>query len=525
MSNQQKTPRLIMVGVGVLMVAAAVMTGWVTRHGVGFPADAVDYTSAARTFAAHRVLQVPDNQGGLEPLSHYPPLYSLMLGAAGQMNGDVLAVARWVDLVLFPLNVLLLAWLAHRMGIMTGAVLVVCALFTLAPDILLAHVSVRSETLALTGWLTGLLLLLEWSRRKTWGWLMAAAAMASLVMLTRYVGAALILAGALFVFFYSTGGGTRKIGHGISYLLIAVFPTLAWMVTHPSSRGAADRQFGFYGLTNYQYGKFFGAFARWMLPFNGHSVEKAIYIGLLLVLLAMFVALLSRGGGRVSMLWAVQFSDRVALVLLLLNLAAYEAVVFLSGIFLDPVQDVSSRMQILPFVFVLLLLGVAASALAQNREIQWTGCLRRLAVSLVALLVGGYVCGAATWLRGADQEELGDNNAGIRQSAAIALLRGRYGSVPVYTNYSGRIYYFTGRTDFYLTPFPRLKARNDPNLGFAAEQAKMLADLVTRHGVIIYFKDTIPKMSTAEEMEETPSLKILADFPDAVILVATSDGK
>ncbi len=118
---------------------------------------------------------VPDERGGLVPMSHYPPLYPAVLAEVEKVSGDVLPAARVLDLFLFPLNVLLLAELARRMGLAAGATLVVCTLFLLMPDIMMSYASVRSETLVITWWLLGLALLWEYHNNESWVWLVVAA--------------------------------------------------------------------------------------------------------------------------------------------------------------------------------------------------------------------------------------------------------------------------------------------------------------------------------------------------------------
>jgi hypothetical protein len=463
-------------------------------------------------------LLVPDEHGGLTPLSHYPPLYSATLAAVSKFTGDALPSGRWLDVVLFPLNVLLLAGLGRRIGLAAGATMVVCALFVLAPDIMLSYVSIRSETLVLTWWLLGLGLLLEWRRHGSEGLFWTAAVLAALAMLTRYVGVSLGLAGAWFILTDAPGQWGRKLARSAAYLFVAVAPTALWMFTHRGPQGVADRHPAFYGLTHYQYGKFFGAFARWALPLDGHYAAKGVFILLLGTLATALLVLRARAGARPFSLVAAGGLERSAMILLVANLAVYEAVVFLSGIFLDPVQDVSSRMQIPPFVFMLLLLGAGASALGRGERGRWTAASRVLGGAWLAFLLGGYLYGAAVWLGTADAEALGDNNADIRHSPTLATVNQRFANVPLYTNYAGRIYYHTGRSDYQMVPFPRDKTRNAAKQDFADELAGMVADLAARHGVIIYFKDVQPKMQTFEELEATPGLRVVEDYPDAVIL-------
>ena len=91
-----------------LLAAALATVLTLTRRGVGVSPDSMTYLEAATNFHEGRGLVATAPDGSLQPLSHYPPLYPVMLSllqygagssldAVGPLNGALL----WLSLVSF----------------------------------------------------------------------------------------------------------------------------------------------------------------------------------------------------------------------------------------------------------------------------------------------------------------------------------------------------------------------------------------------------------------------------------------
>ncbi len=515
--------RGLLVGLVFLMVGAAGASLWVTRDGVGFSNNSAPFVCAARTYLQGGAMLVADDAGGLEPLRHWPPLYPAALAAMSKLTGDVPAAARWLDALLFPLSICLLAALALRLRLSAVAGAAVCLLFTLAPVILWAYVSAMSEALCLMFWLLGLGLLLEYQKRQSWVWLVAAAVVAAAVAMTRYVGEAHILAGVVFVLLFTTGSWARKLVRAAAYGLIAVAPLASWIGSWDHASVVADRHPAYYGLTLSQIQKIAAALTRWVIPLDGHSIFKIGLFAVVGLLAAILAFLLVKGWRRQTRRPAWDWREHAPVMLIAISLLIYQAVILLTAMFLDPVMDLSERMQILPFVFVLLLLGAGATALWRGDPTSDDRTTRLCAGALAALITLIYACVAVFWLRHARADRLDFNNTAWHHSRAILLAQTRYAALPLYTNYPGLLYLYTERTDLHLVPYTMIHVRNVADADFARNFANLLQGLAACHGVIVYFKDLEPRMILLDELKKNPALRVVDETTDAVFLRAVAD--
>ena len=119
---------VLTLGVLAVLGAGGVLTLlWVTRWGPGTEPDSVVYIAAARSLLAGeglRVMKVIRRLGGetLVPMTHFPPLYPVLISAIGLGGVEALEAARWLNAALFGGSVLLVglviractrrAWLA-----------------------------------------------------------------------------------------------------------------------------------------------------------------------------------------------------------------------------------------------------------------------------------------------------------------------------------------------------------------------------------------------------------------------------
>lgn len=93
---------------GALALLAAAACLYATHRGPGLFADSKYYLEGARALLAGRGYSVPSATGEPVPITHWPPLYSLALAAAGGLSGlDPERVARWLNAALLGATVLL----------------------------------------------------------------------------------------------------------------------------------------------------------------------------------------------------------------------------------------------------------------------------------------------------------------------------------------------------------------------------------------------------------------------------------
>ena len=125
-------------------------------------------------------------------MTHYPPLYALVLAISQPVRLDILEWARWVSLLAFGLAILLSGWIVWNRTKSAFFSLAAAGLVFGSGVMLRTFSWAMSEPLYIVLELSGFLLLAVYfqaSRRK---WLVAAALSAGLALLTRYVGFSLV---------------------------------------------------------------------------------------------------------------------------------------------------------------------------------------------------------------------------------------------------------------------------------------------------------------------------------------------
>jgi len=502
-----------------LMVLAAATSAWITRHGPGFEGNSVPYVSAARTFAQTGVMLVPDDKGQMGRLVLWPPLYPATMGALSKVFGDALPAGRWLNVGLFPLNILLLALLGWQLGLAKRPLALVCLLFTFAPVTLYAHINLMSESLCLFWWLGTLNGLLVYHRRQTWPILVSVALLAALTWLSRFIAIATIASGALFVLGCTQGTWHRRVWRGGAFGLMAVAPLEIWTHFLSGVTIIGTRKLSYYGLAKHQIDQILRAWLRWVVPFDQMAAVKVAAIAVFVVWLGFLVLKIYRhrdsifaagaDGGAIS---------QAGLILIALNFAAVEGVIFCTALFLDVTLDMGERMHYFAFVFVLLLLGAMGSALVRGALATSGPPARKFAAAVPILILAGYFAGGALWLSQADSVHLNYNARAWRESPALAALAQKYSDTLIYTNHIGAIYLHTGRTDARLVPLSLDKTRPMAMADFEDSFANMLRETTAHHGLIVYFRETYDR-APLESVEKDPRLKVLETFPDAVFFV------
>jgi 4-amino-4-deoxy-L-arabinose transferase-like glycosyltransferase len=380
-----------------LMAAGAAAILYVTRHGAGVTLDAVYYLSEARTWVATGHMVIPDFYGGIQPTTHWPPLYPLLLAVFGHFTGDAPSGARWLGAVVFALNIMLVAWLGRRAAQSPWGGLASAFVFACAPAVLLVHASIMSEAPCLAWWLLSVLLLLRYQDSESSGLLAASALAAGLAIFTRYGAVAVIPAAVFFLLVYGRSPVARRLGLALVYALIAAVPTAIYLILHlrsdpPLTRtihwpaAEAQRHFHYFGITSQQMLASIRAFEEWLCPVDAWSFHFR------LVFFVLFGAGLLFGLGQMFRAGKNSAADqpprgRVS-ALFLANGVAYLTVILLTGMFFDPALDMSSRMYLPAFVFALLLAAACWPFLREAVLARPRGAMFGVAGALLLLLLG-----------------------------------------------------------------------------------------------------------------------------------------
>ena len=119
-----------------------------------------------------------------------------------------------------------------------------------APTMLGIHVMAWSEPLFILLCLLSLIVLSGSIERQKYSWLILAGILASLALLTRFAGVALVAAGLVGIVFFSKTHWSKRLLESLTFGLISIVPLLALLVYNQQVSGSAtNRILAFHPIT------------------------------------------------------------------------------------------------------------------------------------------------------------------------------------------------------------------------------------------------------------------------------------
>ena len=207
------------------VLGAALVLARETTHGVGLHSDSLLYISVARNLLAGEGFL----QFAFGAMTHWPPLYPLLLAAPGLFAVDPLAAAGLLNAVVFGLTVLVAGLWLHQRLRSQWLVLWGCVAVMLSLPLTSEASWALSEPLFILLTTLSLVQADRFLENGKHGALVWAAAFAALACLTRYLGVALVAATALLLAAQPGAAIQLKGRRIVAYALIALAPLCLWM--------------------------------------------------------------------------------------------------------------------------------------------------------------------------------------------------------------------------------------------------------------------------------------------------------
>lgn len=460
-------PRGAVLAVPAVAGVAALVAA--TGKGLYVSPDAVFYVGTARNLVDGHGFTPPP---GLPPLQHFPPLLTLLLAGIGKVGPDPLTAARVVNALAYGGIVLLVGLVVRARTGSVYAGTVAAVLTACAVDLLAYSASALSEPLFVVLGLAGLLALAADVDRPRKGMLLAAGGLVAAACLTRYVGAALAVAGVGYLL------ARRRVVDAMIFGALAVVPLVAWLAW--AGGQGSDRSLAWHLFGTHYLGQAGRPLARWVLPWPRPPIGLVLALAVVVVGLVLARRAAGVAAGPPSSL------DRL--------LAAF-AVAYLALLLADrTVADVTGRLDarfLLPLHVVAILLAVPA---LHRRKLEGVA----VAVAVVQLI------GAISWTVGG----LTDRSITRRGYNAVALERSTL-LAGDYSNAPDGVFFLTGRTSL------AIPAKKDYLTGKANPRyADQLAALRDHHGAVLVYLDVPFRRSfqpSRAELEAALPLQLLAD--------------
>lgn len=393
-------------------------------QGVGTNPDSAVYISTARSVLAGDGFTALSFWGRREPLTHYPPLYPIVLAAISLIGGEPLEDAKWLNIVIFPVNIILVGLVLWAS---TGSVLSSLAGSLLAlssPDLLEAHSMAWSEPLFILLWLAGFYALSSHLKSGSYLALISSAILIGLAAITRYVGVACICAGTLVLFITNL----KRPTNAIWFAAVSSFPVVIWTLRNVQQTGnVANRHILFHPLKSENIKEAAYTIVKW---FGAFEFPTGIQCALLLLLITFMVV-----AGYAS-LRLEKYRLSVPFVLFI---PVYSVLLIVSKSFVDSAIPFDGR--ILSPIFVATIVFVLSVCTNGAR----TRYARSLSIFVILTWIVLSSAQANAFIQEAKTYGLGYARKTVKNSVVLAHLKAIPATTKVYTNDPGRIYLCLGR--------------------------------------------------------------------------------
>jgi hypothetical protein len=230
-----------------ILLALAILPAFVVIRatepfGPGVSPDSTAYLGAAKSLRDGYGYTL---QG--EPLSHFPPLYSVLLAGVGHFTGDLEDAARYCGAILFSVNAVLLFLLLRLGGLHFLSSGLIAAFFACHPSIVEIHTMAWSEPLFFSLLLGSLLFHQRFFATGNCTWLIPGAMLFGLAMVTRYSGLLIWPALAAFCIWKRDERGAiwGRLRPPILWAAISITPYALWTLRNmlmAGSRGLSDER-------------------------------------------------------------------------------------------------------------------------------------------------------------------------------------------------------------------------------------------------------------------------------------------
>ena len=443
----RKFPPIVIIT--IIAIMGSIMIYISTYWGPWVFSDSTGYIVAARNLITGRGLGLYEPSGNFQPLSLHPPFYSLVLGFFGLFGADMVNTARWMDIILFGLTILLVGitlytFTRSRWLSILGSFLLFCM-----PVLVDIFSGAMSEPLFIFIGLASILLILLFLRNNRFILLLTAGVTSGLAMITRYSGLAFIFTGVFVLLVYSHKALKKRIINIIIYGILSCLPVIGWLTwLRIQSVGARSLQIS--SNVGQRFTQFrlavLEVFWSW-LPFTSLLPQYTYYLARNLILIFIFLILVL----FCLTIWKMYKNNQkvfestngflVALLLFAFTVA-YLFILAFSYIYTYPPPDIIPR-TLLPMQ-IAVLLAVFSLILFFIRAWQSAKWLNIIPIVLLIGISISYLHDSIVIVSYNRQYGSGYTSKALRNSKLIFVVEQLPSKIPIISNESALVLFYTG---------------------------------------------------------------------------------
>jgi 4-amino-4-deoxy-L-arabinose transferase-like glycosyltransferase len=511
----------------LLLALAAAAILWITPFGVGVTTDSVVYLVGARHLARGLDFSLPSVDSPTRLITHYAPFYSILL-AAGELAGvDALTWGRILNTLLFVASLFLTLQIILNFAPKKNAESVITGLLLagllLTPFFVLElFATAWSEALFVFLFLLSLQLVGKYLEAPSGRLLIFAGLATGAAFLTRYAGAALLIAFCLVIWLFSRQNTRRRLTGALTFGALAIAPQAFWLLRNLFLTGTTtSRELSFHPFGKTLVWQAMTTMSSWLLA---PETTPTIVKGAILVLAA---------GGIAYGLWRKVVATETStadlrrrlseslpgiVLIILVFIPIYFIFLGVSLDFFDANIPMDGRIFITVYFSILILTGyLLQQFVPANRSQRW---LKNGVLVLGLALISGNVFNSAPSVTAAHQYGLGFENSFWQSSDLLAALKNVPQDLAVYTNVPESIRLYTNRK-VELLPRKFDPANQQTNPNYANDLETVLQRVRGGEAVIVYYNVLErPNLTGNGEIQSAPGLLILDTTNDGVIYAA-----
>ena len=426
-----------------------------TNWGAWAFSDSAAYVSAARNFAAGHGFVILNSNGGITPMTEFPPLYSMLLSLFLGSGQDPNRAIRWVNISLFPAFIGLfgtILYIQYRRLLPAVVGMLFCVFSPVLIDI---FAGVMSETLFLPLLLALLLVDLIYLQKRKGTTLIGIIVLSALLPVTRYAGILFVFINTICLSLLISGKLKERLHTGILILFCSLLPAGVWfthlflLTTKLGGKRLSigwdileriSRSFQVEARVLLNWLPYYGVYAPpW---FNQVITFGALLVGITVITLLLRSIVINRNKEK-----DIPFTNLVFISSGFLG--AYLSFIAFTHAITTPQIDIIDRMlaPILPFIIALLM---GFLALLQTRK-----QMLALGITLLVCILALRFNSLRTWASVQDfmQSGLGYSARTYQESGLIAEIQTLPPDQRMISNSAGFVLYYTNRFPLQINQF------------------------------------------------------------------------
>ena len=216
--------------VTLIALVGSLMIYYSTAWGPWVYSDSTEYIISARNLIEGHGLGLYGPSGNFHPLTLHPPFYSLVLSFFGLFGADLVTAARWIDIILFGLTILLVGVSIYTLT-KSSWLSIICSYLLFSMPVLVDIFSgAMSEPLFIFTGMASIFLILFFLRNNRNIVLLTAGIASGLTMITRYSGVAFIITSVGVLLVFSHKPWKKRLLDTLTYAILSCLPTIGWLI-------------------------------------------------------------------------------------------------------------------------------------------------------------------------------------------------------------------------------------------------------------------------------------------------------